>query len=136
MTSGYSEKPLIQKLGIKPEFRCLVLHPPRSYHQDLGVLPDGVQIDSVALGQYDFVHVFCTATENLATEFPRLKKHLKHAGMLWVSWPKGRGPVPADLSENVIRNIGLANGLVDVKVIAVDEVWSGLKFVYRIRDRK
>jgi hypothetical protein len=71
----------------------------------------------------------------LNEQFPRLKEALSPSGMLWVSWPKASSGVPTDLSENVVREIGLANGLVDVKVCAVDEVWSGLKFVYRIKDR-
>lgn len=74
--------------------------------------------------------------KELESEFPRLKAHLAMDGILWTSWPKGASKVKTDLTETIVRQIGLAKGLVDVKICAVDEVWSGLKFVYRLKDRK
>ena len=86
-------------------------------------------------GTHDFIHCFATARRTLAARFPALEHALTPAGMLWVSWPKGTSGVATDLAENVVREIGLANGLVDVKVCAVDATWSGLKFVRRVKDR-
>jgi hypothetical protein len=83
----------------------------------------------------DFIHVFVKDERSFRQEFIRAKKHLDKAGMLWISWPKKAAKVPTDLDENKIRDFGLKNGLVDVKVCAVDEVWSGLKFVFRVADR-
>lgn len=86
-------------------------------------------------GELDFIHVFTQNLKNFENEFLRCKKYLKKDGMLWISWPKKSSKVPTDLDENVIREFGLKNGLVDVKVCAIDEIWSGLKFVYRVKDR-
>jgi hypothetical protein len=86
-------------------------------------------------GPLDFIHFFTTRQEILAAHFPHLKQALTPAGMLWISWPKRSSKVETDLTEDIIRVIGLDNGLVDVKVAAIDEVWSGLKFVYRLKDR-
>ena len=87
-------------------------------------------------GSLDFIQLFCKTRSKLEGEFPRLKSALDVNGMLWISWPKRSSGVETDLSGNVVREIGLAHGLVDVKVAAVDETWSGLKFVYRLRDRR
>ena len=89
-----------------------------------------------AIGNFDFIQCFVKDYEELKHIFPILKRHLKQNGMLWISWLKGGLKAGTDLNENVIREIGLANNLVDVKVIAVDDKWSGLKFVYRLADRK
>ncbi len=85
---------------------------------------------------YDFIQYFVTNKANLEHTFPILKKHLNAYGLLWVSWPKKSAKKDTDLTENDVMKIGLAHGLVDVKVVAVDETWSGLKFVYRLKDRK
>jgi len=87
------------------------------------------------MGSTDFIHFFATRRRQLEQKFAALKKALAKDGMLWISWPKGSSGVATDLNENVVREIGLARGLVDVKVCAIDSVWSGLKFVYRLRDR-
>ncbi|HNP06444.1 MAG TPA: hypothetical protein PKN99_02405 [Cyclobacteriaceae bacterium] len=86
-------------------------------------------------GRADFIHLFVKEKKRFGREFLKLKTELKKDGMLWVSWPKKSSKVASDLDENIIRDYGLANGLVDVKVCAVDEVWSGLKFMYRVKDR-
>ncbi len=135
MSAGYSGTPLVKKLGIKPGFTILILNAPADYATTLGALPDGVtQVDTLA-DSLDFIHIFSKERAALETEFPRLKAALAPAGMLWVSWPKKASKVPTDLSDGVVRETGLANGLVDVKVAAIDAVWSGLKFVYRLEDR-
>ena len=136
MTTGYSGTPLVKKLGIKSGQRIIILNPPEGYESTLGVLPDGVEIATELTGIFDFIHFFTKERGELNARFPELKAALAMDGMLWVSWPKKASKIPTDLDENVIRNTGLANGLVDVKVAAIDERWSGLKFVYRVKDRK
>jgi hypothetical protein len=133
--AGYSKTPLVKKLGIKSGFRLFLLNVPENYQQILGDLPEDVVVAANLAGPLDFIHCFVTRRDTLAAEFPRLKLSLAPAGMLWISWPKRAAKVETDLTEDVIRAIGLDNGLVDVKVAAVDEVWSGLKFVYRLKDR-
>lgn len=133
--AGYSGKPLIQKLGIKPGVRLIILHPPDDYDQTLGDLPPGIEQAPELNGIFDFIQYFTTERRLFETDFPKLKNALQPAGMLWISWPKKAAKIATDLNENIIRDIGLENGLVDVKVCAVDERWSGLKFVYRVKDR-
>jgi len=133
--SGYSKTPLVQKLGIKPGFHLAILNAPAGYERVLVDLPAGIT-QSAELGHgLDFVQFFCRERAQLEQRFPELKAALKPAGMLWISWPKGTSKVPTNLNENIIREIGLENGLVDVKVAAVDDDWSGLKFIYRLKDR-
>jgi hypothetical protein len=133
--AGYSGKPLAQKLGIKPGQRLIILNAPDDYAATLGTLPEGIQAISRLDGQFDFIQFFTTDRTELEDRFPELKNALYPAGMLWISWPKKAARIPTDLHEDIIRNTGLANGLVDVKVCAVDNRWSGLKFVYRVKDR-
>lgn len=133
--AGYSKTPLVKKLGIKPDSRMIILNAPESYAQTLGDLPEAVIVAETLTGPLDFIHFFTTRQEILTSEFPRLKQALASSGILWISWPKRSSKVETDLTEDIIRTIGLENGLVDVKVAAVDEVWSGLKFVYRLKDR-
>lgn len=110
---------------------------PEGFASELPELPQDTQIVSGILrSPLDLVVLFVNSQKTLKTEFPKLAKKLANNGMLWVSWPKKSSGVITDLSENVIRDFGLASGLVDVKVCAVNEVWSGLKFVYRLRDRQ
>lgn len=133
--AGYSQTPLIKKLGLKEGSRIIILNPPEHYSETLGELPPNVLVANTLAGPLDFIHFFTTRRDTLATEFPQLKQALAPNGMLWISWPKRSSKVETDLTEDIIRVIGLENGLVDVKVAAVDEVWSGLKFVYRLKDR-
>lgn len=133
--AGYSKKPLVEKLGIKSGQKIHLANPPRNYRATLGPLPDQVQLAKSLNGSCDLIQFFVQARSLLEGAFPTLKKHLATSGCLWVSWPKGGSQVKTDLNENVVREIGLRNGLVDIKVCAVDEVWSGLKFVFRLRDR-
>lgn len=133
--AGYSKTPLLKKLGIKPGTRLIILNAPENYAQTLGELPENVTVAAALTGPLDFIHFFTVRRDALAREFPQLKQALVPAGMLWISWPKRAAKVETDLTEDIIRAIGLDNGLVDVKVAAVDEVWSGLKFVFRLKDR-
>ncbi len=131
--AGYSGTPLLKKLGIKPGFRCTVYKAPSDYWDWLSPLPENIKI--VKTGETHFVHLFVKERAVFEKQFKENKKRLVKEGMMWVSWPKKSSKVPTDLDENIIREFGLKNGLVDVKVCAVDEVWSGLKFVFRLIDR-
>ncbi len=135
--AGYSAKPLAAKLGIKPGMRIVLLGAPDALDALLAPLPDGVTVSHSLAGVAGapFLHYFTTQQAQLQVDFAALKAALAPDGMLWISWPKRASKVATDLDENVIRATGLAHGLVDVKVAAVDETWSALKFVYRVTDR-
>lgn len=134
--AGYSGKPLAVKLGIKSGFRIAVINAPEKYLSDtLGALPTDVQVLQDLGGDFDLIHFFTRETAELRDQFPGLRAQIKQTGSIWISWPKKSSKVPTDLDENIIRELGLDTGLVDVKVAAVDEVWSGLKFVIRLKDR-
>ena len=136
MPAGYSGTPLLKKLGIKAGNTLLLLNAPEHYLGLLGDLPEGCTMIELADEiQADFVHLFCQTTESLELLAPTAKAALKKDGMLWVSWPKGKSTIPTDLKRDPIRTYLLDLGLVDVKVAAVDDDWSGLKFVYRLKDR-
>ncbi len=123
--AGYSKKPLVDKLGLKAGMRAQFYGP--VYRPPAGVL--------VTPPPWDFVHYFARKRSLLRKHFRMLSRHLAPAGLLWVSWPKRSSGEKTDLDENIVRKIGLQAGLVDVKVCAVDEVWSGLKFVIRLKNR-
>lgn len=135
LTSGYSGKPLASKMGIKAGQRIFIINAPDGYDVTLGVLPDGVELVDELDGLFDLIQYFVTERSVYERDFPVLRDHLTTAGMLWVSWPKKASKMLTDVDENFIREFGLANGLVDVKIVAVDERWSGLKFVRRLKDR-
>ncbi|MFS4491873.1 DUF3052 domain-containing protein [Maribacter sp. 2308TA10-17] len=135
-SSGYSSTPLAKKLGIKEGNTVLLVNEPSHYILLFEDMPEVDYVDNPSKESLDFIHLFCktkTAFEKLALE---LKPVLKMTGMLWVSWPKGSSKIETDLNRDYIREYLLDNGLVDVKVCAVDQDWSGLKFMYRIKDRK
>lgn len=129
--AGYSPTPLLQKLGLKPEHMTAFLHLPR----ELKNVFAGAAGGSTLAGKLDYIHLFAIKKNDLLHDFPTAKQHLKPDGILWISWPKA-GKLDTDLNENRIREMGLELGLVDVKVAAIDETWSGLKFVYRLKDRE
>jgi hypothetical protein len=133
--AGYSQRPLVAKLGIKPGSRIAILNAPRGFRASLGGLPEGVTVRATARGPLPFIHFFTDRARVLQSKFAVLARALTPSGALWVSWPKKSAGVPTDLTEDVVRGIGLKAGLVDVKVCAVDDVWSGLKFVRRLNDR-
>ena len=132
--AGYSGTPLVKKLGIKPGFNIAFVNAPSGYANELE-LPADVTINSRSGKRLDFAQMFVKSEKELKAKFSEYAKRLNASGMLWVSWPKKSSGVTTDVSEGTVRAIGLAAGLVDVKICAVDEVWSGLKFVFRLRDR-
>jgi hypothetical protein len=132
---GYSGTPLPKKLGIKAGFRVRLANAPADVRAELrGALAVCMVVKQG--NALDFVMMFSKSRSELMTEVPRIVRQLAPAGMLWVSWPKKASGVATDVDENGVREIGLEAGLVDVKVCAVTEVWSGLKFVRRVKDRK
>lgn len=133
--AGYSGTPLIKKLGIKPGQRIALLSGPPGYRKTLGPLPGEVKWAEQLDENLDFIQLFVTTQAELKRRFKEANECLAAQGSLWVSWPKKASGVATDLNENAIRKLGLELGLVDVKVCAVDETWSGLKFVYRLKDR-
>ena len=135
--AGYSKTPLTKKLGIKTGMTIQFVNPPDNILELLAPIPDGVNIfDAQESGDaLAYVHIFTKDSAELELALPALKASLKKDGMLWISWPKKASKVPTDLDGGKVRELGLASGLVDVKVCAVDEIWSGHKFVYRVKDR-
>ena len=134
--AGYSGTPLPKKLGFKEGFSAALLNSPTGFHKELGTLPKDVKlVTENCKGPFHLILFFVDTQRKLKTEFARLSKKLHKDGMLWIAWPKKASGVATDLTENVVRNIGLDAGLVDVKVCAINEIWSGLKFVYRLADR-
>ena len=124
----------MDKLGIRAGMRLYFADAPDDYHKTLGRVPTVVQATSLR-GPLDFVQCFSTGKADLEKKMPALVAALDPAGMLWISWPKKAAKVETDLTEDHVRAIGLANGVVDVRVCAIDDVWSGLKFVIRLKDR-
>jgi hypothetical protein len=133
--AGYSGTPLIQKIGIKPGHRVLLRNHPASFVKDLGKFPEGAQSSDRLSGKANVVIYFTERLAELEKDFLRLSATLVPDGMLWIGWPKKSSGRPTDLTEDVVRRVGLACGLVDVKVCAIDDTWSGLKFVIRVKDR-
>jgi len=133
-TAGYSGTPLHRKLGVKPGSRVLISAAPPGFTLDEAP-PDAVVHTRAAGASYDVVVAFCPDRARLERRFAPLTERITTAGALWVAWPKRASGVATDIDENVVREVGLGEGLVDVKVIAIDETWSGLKFVRRVRDR-
>jgi hypothetical protein len=133
--AGYSGTPLPQKLGIKPGARLGLFNAPKGFDKTLGALPDGVKTTNRMGTSLDVAVFFTDKSAELVQRFTLLAKAISPAGSLWVSWPKKTSGVKSDLDENVVRAIGLDAGLVDVKVCAIDDIWSGLKFVVRVKDR-
>lgn len=131
---GYSGTPLVKKLGIKEGSNILFVNAPKNFVHQLD-LPADVTIDAKSKRPLDFVLLFVKTRRELENKFSRYSARLTQTGMVWISWPKKTSGVQSDLNENIVREIGLAKGMVDVKVCAVDEVWSGLKFVVRLKDR-
>jgi hypothetical protein len=132
--AGYSGTPLPAKLGLKSGMRFIALNAP----PDLDVLLAGApDLDRLArLASFDCALAFATTERALAALFAKLAPRLLDTGMIWIAWPKNASGVATELTENVVRRVGLVTGLVDVKVCAVDQTWSGLKFVRRLRDRR
>ena len=133
--AGYSGTPLAQKLGIKPGSNVFVDGAPMAYEQLLHPMPDNVHVQPAIDASTDVVHLFSTSKAELAAALKRSLRQLRPDAALWVSWPKKASKVPTDITEDAIRELALPLGLVDIKVCAVDAVWSGLKLVLRKEHR-
>ena len=135
--AGYSETPLARKLGLTRPLTIVAINAPADYRRWLGDLPNGVRVaDSLrGTGPVAAVHVFDTRRDAMARRLARLRSRLEPAGFVWVSWPKKASKVATDITEDVIREVALPMGFVDVKVCAVSDVWSGLKLVIRKSER-
>jgi hypothetical protein len=133
--AGYSGTPLAQKLGIKPSQKVATIDAPAAYQKLLAPLPKEVSFTTDIAADASFVHLFVTKRQTLEKELKRLRRLLADAGVLWVSWPKKSSGVATDVTEDVIREVCLPLGFVDVKVCAVDETWSGLKLMIRRENR-
>jgi hypothetical protein len=131
VTAGYSGTPLVRKLGFKPGMRVYYAGAPEGFEGLLGELPGGVRILERPAGDLDLAMLFATQRRDLERGLKALQPGLRPAGMIWVAWPKRASKVPTDITEDVVRDVALPRGLVDVKVCAIDEVWSGLKLVIR-----
>jgi hypothetical protein len=135
--AGYSGTPLTKKLGIKEGFRVGLVNSPKGFQKELEGLPEDVSISTERLAKsLDLIMFFVDSEKALKKEFPRLAQKLVSDGMIWVAWPKKSSAVETDLSFDNVQRTGLQAGLVDVKICAVNDIWSGLKFVYRVKDRK
>jgi hypothetical protein len=134
--AGYSGTPLLQKLGIKPGMRVLMLDAPRDFGDTLGTMPEGVKLEKESARDLDVIISFETQRKQMERSLPAIKRGIAQNGMIWMAWPKKAARVKTDVTEDVIRDRALAIGLVDVKVCAIDETWSGLKLVIPVKDRK
>jgi hypothetical protein len=141
MAAGYSTNPLFKKLGIKEGASVRLINPPRNYTALIGEIAGTLSFREkggagVKVGEgLDFIHFFTNSAGELERTLPVLKQEIKKDGMIWVSWYKKSCGKPTEVTENMVRDTALASGLVDVKVCAVDEDWSGLKLVFRLKDR-
>lgn len=133
--AGYSSTPLAKKLGIKEGSSIVLVNAPKDFECELGELPDGAAFVKRMTNSLDIILFFVLKERELAQDFSRLAQKLVANGMIWIAWPKKSSGVATDLSFERVQRIGLDAGLVDVKICAVDETWSGLKFVYRLKDR-
>ena len=134
--AGYSGTPLVKKLGVKPGAGCCAINAPGDYFKLLGALPAGARFSGRLTTGLNFIHLFSADRTELKARLPVLLKYLVPDGMIWISWPKKASGVPSTITEDVVRAEALPLGLVDVKVCAVDDVWSGLKLVIRRENRK
>jgi hypothetical protein len=133
--AGYSSTPLAKKLGIKEGSRIALVNAPKNFESELGPLPEKAQFVKRVTSSLDIILFFVLTERALAREFSKLADKLVANGMIWIAWPKKSSGVTTDLMFSNVQRIGLNAGLVDVKICAVDETWSGLKFVYRLKDR-
>ena len=134
-TAGYSGTPLAKKLGIKDGTRVLVIDPPANYLELIAPLPAGASVIDKPTNDVDLIHFFTNTRDGLAAGLNQYKKLIKQDGAIWVSWYKKAAKLPTEITEDFIRDVALPLGLVDIKVCAVDEKWSGLKLVIRRENR-
>ena len=133
--AGYSSTPLAKKLGIKEGFKIKVINGPPYYLTLFTDLPENISFDNEGKHKKDLIHFFTKDADELSEQIPRLKKEIPPNGIIWVSWPKKTSKVPTDVNEHLIRDIAIKAGLVDIKVCAVDNIWSGLKLVIPVMYR-
>jgi len=133
--AGYSGTPLVKKLGIKEGSRIALVNAPENFETELGELPDNVKFMRSTTKSLDIILFFVLSERVLAKDFAKLAARLISNGMIWIAWPKKSSRVETDLTFERVQRIGLDAGLVDVKICAIDDTWSGLKFVYRLKDR-
>jgi hypothetical protein len=134
-SSGYSGTPLAKKLGIKNGFHISLVNAPEYYLRLFTDLPAELYFENEEVKDTDFIHFFTKSRKEYEALLPVLKTRIKPNGIIWVSWPKKVSKVQTDITEDIIRNFSLQTGLVDIKICAVDEVWSGLKLVIPVKDR-
>jgi len=133
--AGYSQTLLAKKLGIKQGFKIRCVNAPRYYFKLFSDLPQEITVSDDKNIKKNFIHVFVQNAKQLESTLPRVKQEIEENGMIWISWYKKASKIPTDVTEDVVRKIALENGLVDVKVCAVDDVWSGLKLVIPVKNR-
>lgn len=131
MPAGYSGTPLIQKLGIRPKTKVRFINAPERFAELIGPLPPDCTVVGSRAAAVDFIHCFVTQKPRLNALLPGLMNKMARDGMIWISWPKKASKIQTDITENTVREVALPIGLVDVKVCAIDDVWSGLKLVVR-----
>ncbi len=134
--AGYSKRPLYKKIGIKEGSRVVFANAPENIDEIFEEMPEVEFVGEEEETMVDVILLFAMCIPELLDGFPIYMKRMEQAGMLWVAWPKQASKVPTDLNGNIVRSIGLEQGLVDTKVCAIDETWSGLKFMVRREDRK
>ena len=135
-TTAYSSTPLARKLGLKEGFRIRLHNEPEYYFTLFTDWPLNIVLDKSSTRKKDFIHFFTKSAAELQQQLPKLKEEIVANGIIWISWPKKAAKLHTDVTEDVIRNMALAIGLVDVKVCAVDETWSGLKLVIPVKERQ
>ena len=135
-TSGYSGTPLAKKLGLKSGFKVSFVNAPSDYFDYFSDLPNDLIEITDNIQKKDFIHFFTKSSVQLNETITHLKDEIEQNGIIWISWPKKASKIETDLNGNIVREIGLKSGLVDIKVCAVNEIWSGLKFVIPVKDRK
>ena len=135
MAAGYSANPLFKKLGLKDGFSVKLVNPPVNYKKLIGDISNQITFADNAAADLDFVHFFTNSQTEFENVLPKIKEKIKKDGTIWVSWYKKSSGKVTELTENMIRDTALATGLVDVKVCAVDDDWSGLKLDFRLKDR-
>ncbi|MGO9819152.1 MAG: DUF3052 domain-containing protein [Solirubrobacteraceae bacterium] len=133
--AGYSGSSLVRKLGVKPGSRVTLVGAPEGFEDTLVKLPSGVSISRRLRESSDVIVAFNTPSAELKRRLPALRSALAYDGGLWLVWPKRASGIDTDLGEGIVREHGLAHGLVDNKICAIDQTWSGLRFVYRLGDR-
>ena len=135
-TSGYSGTPLEKKLGIKRDFKIRIVNQPAYYFELFTEMPENIEILTDKKIKKNLIHYFTKQVKDLHKDIVSMRNEIEPDGIIWISWPKKSSKVATDISEEIIRDLALANGLVDIKVCAVDEIWSGLKLVIPVKDRK